>query len=238
MVSVTREEINVLIELQNIDVESIRIQAFLDGIQPKVDQLDEHIKEVEQTIIEKESVISELKKEYRSRESDVQDNQERIRRNNEKLVSVKTNKEYHAILKENEELLRKNSGIEDDMLQKLEFLENEEASILEDKTALQKMKDETTEEISTLNKKEALEREKLTSLLSSWETIEKKVEPEVMKRFRIAREQTNGNAITSVKNAICQGCHLNIPPQMFNELQRCDRLELCPRCYRIIYWEE
>jgi predicted nucleic acid-binding Zn-ribbon protein len=238
MVSVTKEQIGVLRELQNIDVESIRIKTFLDNIQPKVDQLDEHIKEVEQTIMEKESMISEMKKEYRSRESDVQDNQERIRRNNEKLVSVKTNKEYHAILKENEELLRKNSGIEDEMLQKLDFLEKEEAAISEAKSALQALTDETTEEIAALNKKGKTEQAKLKTLVSSWEKNQKTVEPEVLKRFKIAREQTNGNAVTAVKNAICQGCHMNIPPQMFNELQRCNTLELCPRCYRIIYWEE
>jgi len=167
MVSITREQIAVLIELQNIDVESTRIQSFLNGIKPKVDQFDKHIKAVEQNIVEKETIISGLKQEYRLRESDTKDNQEKIRRNNEKLVSVKTNKEYHAILKEIEGLHKKNSIIEDEILQKLDFLEKEEKLIVQDKSELEKLKEQAMQEIAVLNEKGAAEREKLAALLSS-----------------------------------------------------------------------
>jgi len=238
MVSITKEQIAVLIELQSIDVESTRIQAFLNGIKPKMDEFDKQIKSVEQTIEEKESVISGLKQEYRLRESDTKDNQEKIRRNNEKLVSVKTNKEYHAILKEIEGLHKKNSIIEDEILQKLDYLEKEEKLIVQDKSELEKLREEAAKEIAALNEKGDTEREKLKALLSSKEEIEKTMNPEVIKRFRIAREQTHGSAIAAVKNTICQGCNMNIPAQMYNELQRFDTLEFCPRCYRIIYWGE
>ncbi|MEE9535799.1 MAG: C4-type zinc ribbon domain-containing protein, partial [Desulfobacterales bacterium] len=35
--------------------------------------------------------------------------------------------------------------------------------------------------------------------------------------------------------AVCQGCNVNIPPQLYNELQRFDTLMFCPHCQRIIY---
>ncbi len=165
-------------------------------------------------------------------------NQDRIRKNNERLVSVKTNKEYHAILKENEDLNRTNSGLEDEMLKKLDFLDEDEKSVSEGRSELEKMKIQAIEERESLSKEEEKEKKKLNSLLSSWKETSSKVDPEVMKRFNIAREQTNGNAVTAVIDSICQGCHMNIPPQMYNELQRCDSLELCPWCYRIIYWQE
>ena len=31
-------------------------------------------------------------------------------------------------------------------------------------------------------------------------------------------KQSDGIAIVAVENAVCQGCNMNIPPQMFNEL--------------------
>jgi uncharacterized protein len=31
---------------------------------------------------------------------------------------------------------------------------------------------------------------------------------------------------------------MNIPPQMYNELQRSDILMFCPHCQRIVYWRE
>jgi len=41
-----------------------------------------------------------------------------------------------------------------------------------------------------------------------------------------------------VIDAICQGCHLGIPPQQYNNLIKGDSPESCPNCNRIIYWEE
>jgi len=238
MVSITKAQINNLIELQNIDLEKTRVRSFLKNIPSIINQFETRLHEVEQAIIEKESIISELKKEYRSLESDVQVNQDRIRKNNERLVSVKTNKEYHAILKENEDLNKKNSGVEDEMLKKLDFLDEDEKSVLEGRSELEKMQIQATEERESLNKEEEMEKKKLDSLLSSWEETSSKVDPKVMEKFNIARGQTNGNAVTAVIDSICQGCHMNIPPQMYNELQRCESLELCPWCYRIIYWQE
>jgi predicted nucleic acid-binding Zn-ribbon protein len=31
---------------------------------------------------------------------------------------------------------------------------------------------------------------------------------------------------------------MNIPPQVYNELQRCDSLKYCPSCFRIIHWQD
>jgi len=238
MVSVTKAQINTLIELQNIDLETTRIRLFLGNIPLRINQLEARLNEFEQAIIEKELIISELKKEYRSLESDVQMNQDRIRKNNERLVSIKTNKEYHAILRENEELNRKNSGVEDEMLKKLDFLDEEEKLVLESRSELEKMKRQTIEERESLNKEEEKEKKKLDSLLSSWEEISSKVDPEVMKRFNLAKGQTNGNGVAAVVDSVCQGCNMNIPPQRYNELQRCNSLEFCPWCHRIIYWQE
>lgn len=238
MVSITRAQINTLVELQNIDLETTRIRSFLENIPPIITQLEAQLNEFEQAIIEKESIIFALKKEYRSMESDVQMNRDRIRKNNERLVSVKTNKEYHAILKENEELSRKNSGFEDEMLKKLDFLEEEEKAIVESRTELEEMKHQALEKRASLNQEEEKEREKLDSLLLSREEISSKVDPKIMKRFNLSKGQTNGNGVAAVISSVCQGCNMNIPPQMYNELQRCNSLELCPWCHRIIYWQE
>jgi predicted nucleic acid-binding Zn-ribbon protein len=51
------------------------------------------------------------------------------------------------------------------------------------------------------------------------------------------KEKRNGIAIVLVKNEGCQGCYVNIPPQMYNEVQKNNEIILCPNCHRILYWE-
>ncbi|MDR1051986.1 MAG: C4-type zinc ribbon domain-containing protein [Deltaproteobacteria bacterium] len=35
---------------------------------------------------------------------------------------------------------------------------------------------------------------------------------------------------------MCRCCRLSIPPQLYNELQRNDKLITCPNCARILWW--
>ncbi len=48
----------------------------------------------------------------------------------------------------------------------------------------------------------------------------------------------NGIAVVSARSSICSGCNMNLPPQLYNELQRSEELICCPNCNRIIYWDE
>ena len=64
-----------------------------------------------------------------------------------------------------------------------------------------------------------------------------KVRPEVLKRYSTIRIR-RGLAVVPVVRGACQGCHMKIPPQLFNQLQRGNSVEACPTCYRIIYWDE
>jgi predicted nucleic acid-binding Zn-ribbon protein len=44
-------------------------------------------------------------------------------------------------------------------------------------------------------------------------------------------------AVVEVTGGICQGCYMNIPPQLWNEIIRSEKINLCPSCQRILYYK-
>ena len=44
--------------------------------------------------------------------------------------------------------------------------------------------------------------------------------------------------VVPVEDSCCQGCHVNIPPQLFNEVKKCKTIIKCPHCSRILYWKK
>jgi uncharacterized protein len=40
-----------------------------------------------------------------------------------------------------------------------------------------------------------------------------------------------------VTGGICQGCYMNIPPQLWNEIIRSEKVNLCPSCQRILHYK-
>ena len=66
-----------------------------------------------------------------------------------------------------------------------------------------------------------------------------KIEPDLLAIFERTKQlQPNHIALARVVDAVCQGCNVTIPAQLYNELHRRDSLEFCPKCGRIAYWSE
>jgi uncharacterized protein len=69
------------------------------------------------------------------------------------------------------------------------------------------------------------------------EALSKQIEARLSKLYHTLKEKRRGVGVVNVKHETCQGCFLNIPPQMFNEVQKNNALIQCPNCNRILYWE-
>jgi uncharacterized protein len=239
MPKITEEQIVTLVKLQNIDTEVQKLQSFLKKIPVRMGVLDDRLEKSMRSVEEDETVISDLNKKYRTYESDVQLNLGKIQKSEEKLRSVKTNKEYQSSLKEIEDIKSKNSMIEDEMLEFLEQIENAEKNLNERKQGYSEFVEETNREKDSIKKDAEQFKQKLAQLKSDRKIITDVLDSTIFEIFcRVKAKQSDSVAITEVKDAVCQGCNLNIPPQMYIELQHRNSLKNCPSCERIIYWEE
>ena len=239
MSKITEEQIVTLVKLQKIDSEAQKLESFLKGIPDRIGVLDERLDKFVHGVEEDENVISELNKKYRTYESDVQMNLGKIQKSNEKLRSVKTNKEYQSSLKEIEDIKLKNSKIEDEMLEFLEQIEGAEKGLNERKRRHSQIIDDTNREKDSIKRDTEQCEQKLAQLESDRKAVTIALDSTILDIFyRVKAKQSDGVAIAEVKDAVCQGCNLNIPPQMYIDLQHRNSLKNCPSCERIIYWED
>lgn len=56
-------------------------------------------------------------------------------------------------------------------------------------------------------------------------------------RYEQILTRRGGSAVAVVKGGTCQGCHVSVPPQLFNELKKFRDVRQCPNCHRILYWK-
>jgi predicted nucleic acid-binding Zn-ribbon protein len=79
--------------------------------------------------------------------------------------------------------------------------------------------------------------EKIAAIRTERDKIAAGVRPDVLKRYGAIRMR-RGLAVVAVRSGTCTGCNMNMPPQLYNTLQRGTSLETCPYCHRMIYWDE
>ena len=234
-----KEQIKVLVKLQHLDTETVRIKSTLKDVSKKLENLDSSLKEIEQTIKDQESVLNELKKEYRDYESDVKMNLAKNKKSQERLRSVKTNKEYQSMLKEIEDVNSKNSSIEDKMIECLERMDQTEEIIAKKKDEYLLFSDRIKSEKENIEREAGINKKKLDELDMDRKNVSGLIDSQLFKKYLVIREQQQGGlAVVPVKDAVCHGCNVNLPPQLYNELFRYDSLKFCPNCHRVIYLKE
>lgn len=232
-----RKQLELLWELQKIDLGLKSVKEEKDRYPKEMKKLDEKQK-VERERIEKEKEkIESLEKTRRQKEGQLNLEQEKIKRAEGKMVEVKTNKEYQALLSEIDVIKGANSRMEEEILQ-----------VMDEIDALKRDLSKREKDVGVTLEKIEAEREKLQEKMAHgekvWneqitrrEVLSKQIESKLVKLYNTLKEKRQEVGVVSVKHETCQGCFVNVPPQMFIEVQKNNTLVRCPHCNRILYWE-
>jgi uncharacterized protein len=230
-----QEQLNLLIQLQQLD-KSIQDLLLTSEENPKkVQQVDQEIQEVQETFLAFNQEIDGLKKQRKSLEREIEESDQKIKKSQVKLMEVKTNKEYKAMLTETDELKKSKGGKEDLLLELMEKLEEgiqkEKAlkKTVEAKNAEGKLKKDQLEK-----ERQAYEKE-LLAMNQKRQELTSRIDFPLLKQYEFLKDRLKGVAVAEVKDATCLSCHMQIPPQLYNELHRKDKIIPCPSCLRILY---
>lgn len=153
-----------------------------------------------------------------------------------RLNRVRNEKELQALRHEIEVSKEAKQQTEEELLRVMESLESFVAVAAEAEQRLAELEAAATAKISErrtgmgqLLEDVAREREVRDRMASA-------LDASLRRKYEQIFERRGGTAVVEVRNGTCQGCHMNLPPQLFNELQRTRDVRMCPNCHRILFW--
>lgn len=224
-----------LVKLQEVEIETASVQAQLAGLPRLLADLDTRLTASEGAATLEAGRLSEIQQAYRVQEADAKVIQARIAKSEEKLRSVKTNKEYQSSLKEIDDLKTSLSAIEDRMIAHLDEMDQVAVSVATKEDEVKLLARDIEEEKGQIRRDAVSAQKQLDRLNAERARIIAVIEPDLLKTYESVKQNSGGVAIAVVKNAVCLGCHVNLPPQMFHDLLHFDKLLVCPHCERLIY---
>lgn len=229
-------QIGALIQIQETDSEIIRINSALALVEGRIEDLNNKLQSFTASISVKKNDADVIKKKLKDYELEILECQKRIDRGQSHAKNITTNKEYQAVLREVDDAKKRKTMLEDrqlELMESLEKIESELGDLQNDYVQLESFIETQKQEIYSSS---VSERNELEQLSITRKTASDSVEPALLSRYDRILKLVGMRAVASVERSICGGCHMNIPPQMFIELQRCNEIMYCPRCHRIIYW--
>ncbi|MGC1405031.1 MAG: C4-type zinc ribbon domain-containing protein [Thermodesulfobacteriota bacterium] len=230
-----QEQLNYLIQMQQLDNTIELILIHSQDNPRKVALVNQETQKVQEVFQNFKKEMEDVKKQRKILEREVEEFDQRIKKSQVKLMEVKTNKEYRAMLTEIEELKKFKTGKEDLLL---EFLEKAEEGAKKEKALKGEVEVKIAEEKvikKQLEKEGRGYEEEISELNRKRKGLSSRVDSGLLKQYEFLRERLRGMAVAEVKEATCLGCHMLLPPQLYNELHRQDRIITCPSCLRILY---
>jgi predicted nucleic acid-binding Zn-ribbon protein len=238
MTAISREQLETLVELQRIETEKKKVQSVLNQVDEKVNELDKEVLKISLDIADRNRQHAEIKDVYQELEGKVKDNESLIEKIEAKRRAVQTEREYQSLIKEEDQLRTLKAQLEEEMISCMDRMDTIEKELSEKDADLKEVSQRVEDEKDSILKGASENRTQHENLMSKWDDVAKRTKPQLLRMFTQLKDLLPmGDAVVPARNSVCNGCHMNIPAQMYNELQRFDSLKLCPFCNRILYWE-
>lgn len=233
-----KELLSLLRDLQKVDSAIEKIQGRKTQLPGLIEALDGTFTASREAMEEQKNRLQEATRKHKEKEELLRRGQESLKKAKARQFEVKTNKEYEAVLKEIENLEIRNSQAEDAILEAMEEIDQVRV-LLQDierdfERTQQRYEGERTEratELSAADEELRMAREKGQALRGT-------IPPDLLKRYDAIRNVNSGLAVIGVWKEVCQGCRMNLPPQLYNEIQQGKEIRFCPNCNRILYWDD
>ncbi len=233
-----KEQINKLIALQAVDAQIYCLLAEKDAKPDEIKQLDISFEERKKQLAELEKKSLDLHKRRKEQELDLASKEEAIKKSQTQLYKLKTNKEYAAMLKEIGGIKADISVIEDKIIEILDQADATKKDLEKEKQFLQEEEKRINSEKDKIQTRLKEIEERLAQLNAERERIIPDIEPRIISQYERVLKSREWLAIVPVKNNACQGCFMNVPPQVINLIKMYDRLVTCEVCQRILYIDE
>jgi uncharacterized protein len=232
-----KEQLTRLEELQQHDARLQEQESALRTLPEKVQLKKNDLAKLDAIIQRERQALAEAERFRRELELQLKSDEGSVARAKSKLQQVKTSKDYMAAQREVEATRKLIGEREEEILKLIEGIEAKKKAIAQMEKDYGELAGLVAEEEKATEARLAEVRGRLAGERAERDAIAAQVRPDILKKYSSIRMR-RGLAVVPVAKGVCQGCHMSIPPQLFNLLQRGQTVETCPTCARIIYWSE
>jgi hypothetical protein len=229
-------ELERLVELQRLDSEIAVLDAAAAAIPGQIREIEEQVRRNKAVLDAAKADADRAQKLRRQKERELEEFIGQLKKRQSRLFEIKTNQEYSAVLKEIEGLKEKISAIEEEILLLFDEIEVTVKSQADQEARVRSQEAECS---SDRQRKEVELREvqsRLSALHAARKGQSKTIDPALLQQYLRLLKSRAGLAVAPARNGSCEGCHVALTPQLYNEVRRNDEILACERCGRILFW--
>lgn len=233
-----KEDLLKLVDLQNLDTKIYNIKNDLEKLPIELQKLLDEFNPALEKYESNKDLLKKQEAENLKFKLELEENSSILKTLQDRLSKVRNAKELSAIDKEINGVKKTINAIEDKNIKLLDDIDNlkkessEENQIISEqqkhldelKQQIEKKKNETSNELKSLEH----ERTKIANTLP----------PDLLDKYEFIFNKRDKKAIVPIKDEICTGCYMSIPPQVVSDVKKGFKIFYCQYCSRMLYYPE
>lgn len=229
------QALEALLELHRIDSEIDKLNAQEELLPVSLRRIETRRNRQRQAIDDKKQQLKTLRTQNHSRETDLRAQEEEIAKLNRQIRSVRSNKEYTALQHEISTKKVDASRVEDDILALMADIEALEKDIKQLEQSVGQIQREFAEEQGLVEQEAADLADKRQKLRDQRQAAADQVDHELLEEYERIAARKGSSALAACVGRTCQGCFMQVPPQLDQDLRAGNKIVHCPNCNRILY---
>lgn len=230
-----REQIEILASLQNVDREIREKSSVKVVLLAEIQKKEEEIQAKRADIALLRAEWSEKDKQRQEKERLLQEESKKATEKRMRMNRIKNIKELQALQREIDQIKLGNSQLEEELIKLLEEAESYASALRAKEEELKQLEAAWREKQGEIEAQVAGIERAVAEASALRQAIATRLNRELIERYELIFSRRGGMAVVTVSDGICQGCYMNIPPQLWNEIIKSEKLILCPSCHRILY---
>lgn len=233
--------LDALRELQEIEHQIVDVKRQLRKKERVVEGQQKRMATLEKQIAADRAELNRLQVAFQQLDLDVKSRSANIQKSREQLNSVKTNKEYAAVLAQLNNDKADVTQIEQQALEKMQEIEAKQAEVKEKEDQLAAAEGRRAELQDQADQTKQSYAGKLGELQRERDDLARNVSKETLMLFDRLSERFDGEVLATCDRThprrdeyICGGCYLSLTAEVANTLMSRDDIVTCKNCGRIL----
>jgi predicted nucleic acid-binding Zn-ribbon protein len=233
----TAEKIKILREIYEKDLEIDKIKNLEKKVPEMVEKFENQLKEYQDKFEKEKKVFDTIDERRKNLEKIVDEKKINLENFNRRKKESHTNEEFVILQKEIEKAEEAISKTEDELLEV--YFEKEEAKKKMDEAGniMEEKKKNFAEEEDSLRKELEDSKEDLIIKEDEKKRIVARLGDDNLFRKYSRIKESRGTGASVIEESECAECHSTIPPQLFAEVRKGNRIIVCQSCGRILIYK-
>jgi predicted nucleic acid-binding Zn-ribbon protein len=227
-----------LLKLQVIDYDIGELERSKEYLPDMIENLNREIAEARQKLEDARQAMEEARVRQKSLELEIKQKEAELQKYQQQMMSIKTNKEYDALVAEIDAVKQAISNGETELLETIEKAEALEKEIgdLEEKAA--QIDENNSKQLEILQNKIDTIGDKMSEKEDERKAVLSEVPRNTLSIYERVRRGKGGQAVVAVKKRACGACFKALTPRQVQQVKSADRVYTCDHCGSIIFWDD